>query len=46
MRIIGKRILSKIKKKNIGNKKLCTEIDRLMLDLKKVQSKRNKSKRH
>ena len=33
MRIIGKKIILKIKKKNIGNKKLCNEIDRLIADL-------------
>ena len=33
MRIIGKKIIIKIKKKNIGNKKLCNEIDQLMADL-------------
>lgn len=33
MRIIGKKIVLKVKKKNIGNKKLCTEIDKLITDL-------------
>lgn len=33
MRIIGKKIILKLKKKNIGNKKLCSEIDTLLLDL-------------
>lgn len=33
MRIIGKKIILKLKKKNIGNKKLCNEIDRLVTDL-------------
>lgn len=33
MRIIGKKIILKIKKKNIGNKKLCNEIDQLIKDL-------------
>jgi hypothetical protein len=33
MRILGKRTLLKIKKKNIGNKNLCSEIDRLIIDL-------------
>ncbi|MCL7988754.1 type II toxin-antitoxin system HigB family toxin [Sphingobacterium sp. lm-10] len=37
MRIVGKKILLKIKKKNIGNKKLCDEIDRLMDDLEKFE---------
>jgi len=35
MRIIGKKTILKIKKKNIGNKKLCTEIDKLITDLEK-----------
>jgi hypothetical protein len=33
MRIIGKKTILKIKKKNIGNKKLCAEIDKLITDL-------------
>lgn len=33
MRIVGKKIILKLKKKNIGNKKLCNEIDRLVTDL-------------
>lgn len=33
MRIIGKKTILKIKKKNIGNKKLCIEIDKLITDL-------------
>jgi len=33
MRIIGKKNIIKVKKKNIGNKKLCNEIDKLMTDL-------------
>lgn len=33
MRIIGKKTVLKIKKKNIGNKKLCNEIDKLIADL-------------
>jgi hypothetical protein len=35
MRIIGKKTILKIKKKNIGNKKLCIEIDKLIADLEK-----------
>lgn len=35
MRLIGKSRLVKIKKKNKGNKKLCDEIDSLILDLEK-----------
>lgn len=33
MRIIGKRIILKLKRKNIGNKKLCEEVDKLITDL-------------
>lgn len=33
MRIIGKKILLKVKKKNTGNKKLSSEIDKLISDL-------------
>lgn len=33
MRIIGKKTILKIKKKNIGNKKLGAEIDKLIIDL-------------
>lgn len=33
MRIIGKSKLDKLKKKNKGNKPLCTEIDKLVEDL-------------
>ena len=33
MRIVGKKIILKLKKKNIGNKRLCIEIDRLVADL-------------
>ena len=35
MRIIGKKTLLKLKKKNIGNKKLCHDIDKLITDLEK-----------
>lgn len=35
MRIVGKKILLKLKKKNIGNIKLCNEIDKLLIDLEK-----------
>ncbi len=35
MRIVGKKIILKLKKKNIGNIKLCTEIDRLVADLER-----------
>ena len=33
MRILGKKTILKLKKKNIGNTKLCTEIDELITDL-------------
>lgn len=33
MRILGKKKLLKVKKKNIGNKKLCDEIDNLISSL-------------
>jgi hypothetical protein len=33
MRVLGKKIILKIKKKNIGNKKLCDAIDSLIADL-------------
>lgn len=33
MRVLGKKIILKIKKKNVGNKKLCEEIDKLIKDL-------------
>ncbi|MDM1503126.1 type II toxin-antitoxin system HigB family toxin [Myroides marinus] len=33
MRLIGKVLLRKIKKKNSGNQKLCKAIDKLILDL-------------
>jgi len=39
MRIIGKKTILKIKKKNIGNKKLCIEIDKLITDLEKFNPK-------
>lgn len=39
MRIIGKKTILKIKKKNIGNKILCIEIDKLITDLEKFNSK-------
>lgn len=36
MRILGKSRLLKLKKKNKGNQKLCTEIDRLIQDLESM----------
>ncbi len=41
MRIIGKKTILKIKKKNIGNKKLCDEIDKLIIDLERFNSNEN-----
>ena len=42
MRIIGKKIILKIKIKNIGNKKLCSAIDKLITDLENFDSKTGK----
>ncbi len=39
MRVLGKKIIVKVKHKNIGNKKLCTEIDRLITDLETFDPK-------
>lgn len=39
MRVLGKKIILKVKKKNIGNKKLCDEIDKLIKDLEKFNPK-------
>ena len=33
MRIVGKKIILKVKKKNIGNRKLCVEIDKFISDI-------------
>jgi len=33
MRVVGKNKILKVKKKNIGNKKLCNAIDKLISDL-------------
>jgi hypothetical protein len=33
MRVIGRKILMKVKKKNLGNQKLWKEIDKLLLAL-------------
>lgn len=33
MRVLGKNKILKVKKKNIGNKKLCNAIDELISDL-------------
>lgn len=42
MRIVGKKIILKLKKKNIGNIKLCSEIDRLVADLERFNPKESK----
>ncbi len=39
MRIVGKKIILKLKRKNIGNKKLCNEIDKLVIDLENFNPK-------
>lgn len=39
MRLIGKKILLKLKKKNIGNLRLCNEVDKLITDLEKFVPK-------
>jgi len=33
MRVLGKSKIIKLKNKNLGNKKLCNEIDKLLIDL-------------
>jgi hypothetical protein len=38
MRVLGKRIILKVKKKNIGNVKLCSAIDALIADLESFKS--------
>lgn len=42
MRIIGKKIILKIKSKNIGNQRLCNEIDRLIIDLESFDASSQK----
>ncbi|SFD01098.1 type II toxin-antitoxin system HigB family toxin [Flavobacterium phragmitis] len=42
MRIIGKKKILKIKIKNLGNQKLCYEIDKLIFDLENFNSKSQK----
>ncbi len=37
MRVLGKKKILKVKKKNIGNKKLCDAIDDLIADLEKFK---------
>lgn len=41
MRIVGKKTILKVKKKNIGNKKLCDEIDKLITDLENFNPNEN-----
>jgi hypothetical protein len=41
MRIIGKKTILKLKKKNIGNSKLCDAIDQLICDLESFDPKKN-----
>lgn len=40
MRIIGKKIILKVKIKNIGNQKLCNAIDKLIIDLENFDPKK------
>ena len=39
MRIVGKKIILKLKNKNLGNIKLCSEIDTLVVDLERFNPK-------
>lgn len=41
MRVVGKKILLKIKKKNIGNLNLCSAIDKLIVDLESFKPEGN-----
>ena len=41
MRVLGKKIILKLKKKNIGNRKLCDEVDKLLKDLEKFNPKQS-----
>jgi hypothetical protein len=41
MRIIGKKLILKLKKKNIGNRKLCFEIDKFISDLENFSHSEN-----
>src|SRR5699024_4876913 len=36
MRVLGKSRILKVKKKNIGNKRLCDEIDKLIFDIERL----------
>ncbi|MEO8533449.1 MAG: type II toxin-antitoxin system HigB family toxin [Flavobacterium sp.] len=40
MRVIGKKTILKVKIKNIGNKKLCNAIDKLIIDLENFNPKK------
>ena len=42
MRVLGKKIIAKIKKKNIGNKRLIQEIDKLIDDLERFDTSKFK----
>lgn len=44
MRVLGKKIIIKVKAKNIGNKKLCDAIDKLIIDLEKFNPREQKLK--
>ncbi|KUJ59458.1 addiction module toxin RelE [Flavobacteriaceae bacterium CRH] len=41
MRLIGKKTILKLKKKNIGNRKLCDEVDKLIEDLENFDPKQS-----
>lgn len=41
MRVLGKKTILKLKKKNIGNRKLCDEVDKLLKDLEKFNPKQS-----
>ena len=41
MRVLGKKTILKLKKKNIGNRKLCDEVDKLIEDLEKFDPKQS-----
>ena len=41
MRIVGRRTILKIKRKNTGNKKLCSENDKLITDLENFNLREN-----
>jgi hypothetical protein len=41
MRVVGKKTLFKLKRKNIGNRGLCDAIDKLICDLESFDPKKN-----